>query len=97
MDKYKTITKKELRKILDIFPDDEEFRIIETQLGVTIVPIGEKIMSKEDVLVLAETAKTLIFSNNSFLSQIDMHSVTQDIFNIQRKGTVNTLLMHSLE
>lgn len=93
LDEYKTITKQELKTLLDVFPDDEKFKIMETKLGVTIIPIGEKIVSKEDVMILAGMAKTLIFSNNSFLSQIDMHSVTQDIFNIKRKGTVNTLLM----
>lgn len=93
MDEYKAITKNELKKLLDMFPDDEEFRLIETQLGMTIIPIGEKVVSKDDVMVIANSAKTIIYSANKFVSQVDMHSVTQDIFNIERNGILNTLLV----
>ncbi len=93
MDKYKVITKNELKNLLDLYPDDKEFKIIETQLGMTIVPIGEKIMSKDDVMLIADRAKTMIYSGNRFLSQVDIHSAKQDIFNIKSIGTLNTLLM----
>lgn len=93
MDEYKIITKKELQVLLDMFPDDEEFRVIQTELGVTIIPIGEKIVSKDDIMVIADKAKTMIFSANKFISQVDMHSVVQDIYNIERRGILNTLLV----
>ena len=87
---YKTITKKELRELLDKYPEDEEFNIIQTQLGMTIIPLGERIANKVDIL---EIAKTMIYSENKFMSQVDMHSVRQDIFNIERNGVMNTLLL----
>lgn len=37
---YKTITKKELTELLDKYPEDKEFNIIQTQLGMTIIPLG---------------------------------------------------------
>lgn len=93
MDKYKVITKNELKNLLDLYPDDKEFKVIETQLGMTIIPIGEKVMSKDDVMLIADRAKTMIYSGNRFLSQVDIHSAKQDIFNIKSMGTLNTLLM----
>ena len=93
MAKYKTITKKELKELLDKYPDDEEFNIIQTKLGMTIIPLGEQIANKVDILEIANTTKTMIYSENKFMSQVDMHSVRQDIFNIERSGTMNTLLL----
>lgn len=90
---YKTITKKELRELLDKYPEDEEFNIIQTQLGMTIIPLGERIANKVDILEIANAAKTMIYSENKFMSQVDMHSVRQDIFNIERNGVMNTLLL----
>ena len=91
--KYKTITKKELKELLDKFPEDEEFSIIQTQLGMTIIPLGERIANKGDILKIANAAKTMIYSENKFMSQVDMHSVRQDIFNIERNGIMDTLLL----
>ena len=82
MAEYKTITKKELTELLDKYPEDKEFNIIQTQLGMTIIPLGERIANKVD-----------IYSENKFMSQVDMHSVRQDIFNIERGGVMNTLLL----
>jgi hypothetical protein len=93
MEKYKIITKNELKNLLDSYPDDKEFKIIETKLGVTIIPLGEKVMSKNDIMLVADKAKTMIYSGNRFLSQVDIHSVKQDIFNIKKVGTLNTLLL----
>lgn len=93
MNEYKTISKKELKLLLDEFPDDEEFTVIQTKLGVTIIPVGEKTLNKEEVLTIAARAKTMIFSSNHFVSQVDMHSVSQDIYNIKRKGILSTLLV----
>lgn len=93
VDKYKTITKKELKELLDKYPDDEEFNIIQTKLGMTIIPLGEQIANKVDILEIANTTKTMIYSENKFMSQVDMHSIKQDIFNIERSGTMNTLLL----
>lgn len=93
MDEYKVITKKELKVLLDSFPDDEEFKVIKTNLGVTIIPIGEKILNKEEVLTIAEKSKTMILSSNKFISQVDMHSMSQDIYNIKKNGILNTLLV----
>ena len=93
MAKYKTITKKELKELLDKYPDDEQFNIIQTKLGMTIIPLGEQIANKVDILEIANTTKTMIYSENKFMSQVDMHSIKQDIFNIERSGTMNTLLL----
>ena len=90
---YKTITKKELTELLDKFPEDEEFSVIQTQLGMTIIPLGERIANKIDILKIANAAKTMIYSENKFISQVDMHSIKQDILNIERNGTMNTLLL----
>lgn len=90
---YKTITKKELTELLDKYPEDKEFNIIQTQLGMTIIPLGERIANKVDILEIANAAKTMIYSENKFMSQVDMHSVRQDIFNIERNGVMNTLLL----
>ena len=91
MAEYKTITKKELTELLDKYPEDEEFNIIQTQLGMTIIPLGGRIANKVDILEIANAAKTMIYSENKFMSQVDMHSVRQDIFNIERNGALNAL------
>lgn len=93
MAKYKTITKKELKELLDKYPDDEEFNIIQTQLGMTIIPLGEQRANKMTILEFANAARTLIYSENKYMSQVDMHSMCQDIFNIERSGTMNTVLL----
>ena len=54
---YKTITKKELTELLDKYPEDEEFNIIQTQLGMTIIPLGGRIANKVDILEIANAAQ----------------------------------------
>lgn len=91
---YKKITKKDLIILLDKFSDDEEFRVIETKLGVEIIPIGQKMLTKTQVVNIAEKSKTIIYSENKLVSQVDMHEKEQDIYDIQMKGgALNTLLL----
>lgn len=93
MNTYKKITKRELSALLDKFSDDEEFNVIQTKLGVEIIPIGQKFMSKTEIFEIADKSKTMIYSENKFLSQVDMHTKEQDILNIDRGGALNTLLL----
>lgn len=90
---YKKITKRELCALLDNFADDEEFKVIRTKLGVEIIPIGQEIMSKTEIFKIVDKSKTMIYSENKFVSQVDMHTKEQDILNIDRGGVLNTLLL----
>lgn len=93
MNEYKEISKEELQDFLEKYPKKEKFRVIETKLGVTIVPISEKTLNKNDVLRIANSSKTIIYSDNKFIEQVDMHSVKQDIYNVKRQGILNTILV----
>lgn len=93
MEEYRKISKKELFSLLDSFPDDEEFTVIQTDLGMSIIPLGQKRVKKEEVACLASKSKTMIYSSNMFLHQVDMHSTVQNIYDIKKVGTLNTLLV----
>lgn len=94
MESYKKITKKDLVTLLDKFSDDEEFRVIETKLGVEIIPVRQKLLTKNQVADIAERSKTIIYSENKFVSQVDMHEKEQDIYDVQKRGgALNTLLL----
>lgn len=93
MSDYKEISKKELQDFLGKYPKGEKFRILETRLGVTIVPIGEKFVNQKEVLHTAKKSKTIIYSNNNFIEQVDMHSAKQDIYNLKRQGMLKTVLI----
>lgn len=93
MSEYRKISKKELFLLLDTFSDDEEFTVIQTELGMSIIPLGQKKVKKEEVASLASKAKTMIYSDNKFLHQVDMHSTVQNIYDIKKVGMLNTLLV----
>lgn len=93
MSTYKKITKRELGALLDKFSDDKEFKVIRTKLGVEIIPIGQEIVSKTEIFEIVNESKTMIYSENKFVFQVDMHTKEQDILNINRGGVLNTLLL----
>ena len=85
---------RELEKMLDEYSDNFLFRVIKTKLGVKITPIVNKILTKEDIIKIASSGKTIILSGNEYISQIDIYSEKQSLFKIKRKGIVETILFN---
>ena len=97
LEQFRIMTKEEYKSMIDQFPDDTEFLVLETDFTAKrkISKRGE-LFNKSDVLIMAKKSKTIIFSGNQYISHIDLHSIRQpDIFNIKKMGVMNTIMLES--
>lgn len=95
MIQLKEMTVAEVKKLLDTLPDDETLLLLTLNFdnNEKVSGIGE-IVNKDGIGIIAQKAKTIIYYGDKSLSHVDMHSVRQtDIYNIQTKGILKTILL----
>ena len=98
MDQLSIITVKEVKNLLDTYPDETPFVLLTLNFdkGEKTSGLGE-LINKEVIGIIAQKSGTIVYSGNKYLSQVDMHSVKQpDIHNIRPKGVLRTVLLNSV-
>lgn len=99
VNQIKNMTVKELRNLLDTYPDDETFLLftINFDKNENVSNIGE-LVSKELIGIIAQKSQSIIYTKSKHLINVDIHSVKQlDICNIQPKGVMKTVLFDNVK
>jgi len=99
MDQYMKISIKKLKTIINDLPDDLPVMLFSTDFDSDekISDVGI-FVTKDTINNLADRSKTIIYSGNKYLAHVDMHSFYQkDIYNIEPRGVMKTILLDGLK
>lgn len=94
MEQYKFLTKQELKKIIDEFPEDLLYMLTINFDDKQTVSDGGQYVKKSYVKGIAKASKSIIYSGNNYVSHVDLHNVRQpDIYSVKPMGVVRTILL----
>ena len=98
MIQFKEMTVKDIKKILDTYPDDTTMLLLTLNFDKNEkVSNSGEFVNKEKISVIAEKAKTIIYHGDRYLTHVDMHSIKQDIYNIKSAGVMKTILLEGIK
>ena len=98
-EQYRRMSKREfITMIEEEYDDNDEFNVhtFDFDSGSKISTV--EYADKKEINCIAKKSKCIIFSGNKYISSVNIHSVNQpDIYNIQPKGIMKTILLDRIE
>ena len=98
-EQYRRMSKREfITMIEEEYDDNDEFNVhtFDFDSGSKISTV--EYADKKEINYIAKKSKCIIYSGNRYISSVNIHSVNQpDIYNIQPKGIMKTILLDRIE
>lgn len=94
----KRMSKKEFIKMIDkIYPDDAEIDVHVINFDQDQKVSIKDTCNKNNIEIIADESKTIIYRRNNFFSHIDLHSAYQaDIVKVKPIGIMKTILLREV-
>lgn len=93
----KRMSKKDFINMIDEeFDDDEEFNVYILNFDLKQKVSTSERVKKISITHMAKESKSILCSENKYLTQFDMHSIIQkDLTNIEPRGVMKTILVRN--